>query len=96
MAMNIAPKKTNNAPSVEIEFSPNGSADITTPIKPDIIALTLTILIWSFKKKCERTNKIRGELNNIGYTADNGSNIIPFKRNKKPAEWITPLINWNL
>jgi hypothetical protein len=84
--MDAAPTKTNKTPIVEIEFSPNGSADITTPIKPNIIAITLTILMLSFRKKCERTNKIRGELNNIGYTADNGSNIIPFKRNKKPAE----------
>ena len=95
-AMDTAPRKTNIAPIVEIESSPNGSAEITTPIKPNIITLTLTILMLSFKKKCERTNKIRGELNIIRYTADKGSRIIPFKTNKNPTECITPLTSWNL
>ena len=50
-AIQKAPIKTKNTPTIETSFEPNGSAEIITPKKPKKIAVILIILIFSSKKK---------------------------------------------
>jgi hypothetical protein len=65
-AIQKAPMKTSNIPVKETSFEPKGSAEITTPEKPRIIAEILTKFIFSSKKKWDMTKSIKGELKRTG------------------------------
>lgn len=83
-AIQNAPPKTNKTPINDTDPLPKGSAEIMTPKKPNKIAKIRTKLILSLKKKCDKTNSIKGELKRTGYTTDNGNLITPINTSKNP------------